>query len=108
MSARSAATASGRRASTSRAAGARKDLFAPLAGLKEDVLKPSKRPAMRAGSAFAAYMTLLFASVAVWWGLSNLMDQGWAASIVSAVWAIVCVALYAASKRPPATRARRG
>jgi hypothetical protein len=59
---------------------------------------------MLAGAAFAAYMTLLFASIAAWWGLSNVMDQGWAALIVMAVWAIVSAVLYVASKRPPATR----
>jgi hypothetical protein len=49
-------------------------------------------------------MTLLFASIAFWWGLSNVMDQGWAALIVTAVWAIVAALLYAASKGSGATR----
>lgn len=67
------------------------------------MLKPGKRRAMLAGSAFAAYMTLLFASIAVWWGLSNVMDHGWAALIVTAVWGIVCALLYAASKNRSTT-----
>jgi hypothetical protein len=61
--------------------------------------KPGKRRAMLAGAAFAACMTLLFASIAVWWGLSNVMDQSWAALIVTAIWAVVCALLYAAGKR---------
>jgi hypothetical protein len=28
---------------------------------------------------FAGYMTLLFAAIALWWALANVMDQGWAA-----------------------------
>ena len=56
---------------------------------------------MLAGSGFAASMTLLFASIAVWWGFSNVMDQGWAALIVAVVWAAACVLLYVAAKRRP-------
>ena len=69
--------------------------------LKKEFMKPGKRPAMLAGSWFAAYMTLLFASIAVWWGLSNVMDQGWAALIVTVVWAAVCAFLYVAAKGRP-------
>jgi hypothetical protein len=69
--------------------------------LKEEFLDPRRRPALFAGSGFAAYMTLLFASIAVWWGLSNVMDQGWAALIVAVVWAAACVLLYLAAKRAP-------
>ena len=109
MSARSTATSSSKRASASRSAGttrasratgAGRSLSAAFGGLKQELLKPGKRRAMLAGAAFAACMTLLFASIAVWWGLSNVMDQGWAALIVTAVWAIVCAVLYVASKRP--------
>jgi hypothetical protein len=77
---------------------------ATFGGLKKDLLKPGRRPAMRAGSAFAAGMTLLFASIALWWGLSNVMDQGWAALIVTVVWAAICAFLYTASRRPAVTR----
>lgn len=88
----------------SRATGAGRSLSAAFGGLKKELLKPGKRRAMLAGAVFAACMTLLFASIAVWSGLSNVMDQGWAALIVTAVWAIVCAVLYAASKRPAAMR----
>lgn len=112
MSARSTATSSSKHASTSRLAGTTRasragvsrGLSTAFGGLKAELLKPGKRRAMLAGAAFAACMTLLFASIAVWWGLSNVMDQGWAALIVTVVWAIVCVVLYVASKRPATTR----
>jgi hypothetical protein len=53
----------------------------------------------RAGGAFgaagvAAHMVLLFLSFALWWGLSNVMDQGWAALIVAAIWAIAAAVLF--------------
>jgi putative superfamily III holin-X len=113
MSARRTATSSGKRASASRSAGttrasratgAGRSLSAAFGGLKKELLKPGKRRAMLAGAAFAACMMLLFASIAVWSGLSHVMDQGWAALIVTAVWAIVCAVLYAASNRPAASR----
>lgn len=90
MSARSTATSSGKRGSASRSAGARRNFSAAFGGLKQELLKPGKRRATLAGAAFAACMTLLFASIALWWGLSNVMDHGWAALIVTVVWAI-CV-----------------
>jgi 1,4-dihydroxy-2-naphthoate octaprenyltransferase len=40
-------------------------------------------------------MTILFLSIALWWGLSNVMDQGWAALIVGVIWAIIAAVLYA-------------
>ena len=43
---------------------------------------------------FAGYMVLLFASIALWWGLSNVMDQGWAALIVTALWAVIGAVLF--------------
>ena len=107
MSARSTATSSSKHANGLRSAattGAGRSLSAAFGGLKAELLKPGKRRAMLAGAAFAAGMTLLFASIAVWWGLSNVMDQGWAALIVTVVWAIVCALLYAASRRPTVTR----
>jgi hypothetical protein len=50
---------------------------------------------MLGGAGFAGYMVLLFASIAAWWGLANVMDQGWAALIVTGVWAVIGVVLFA-------------
>jgi hypothetical protein len=48
---------------------------------------------------FAGYMTLLFAAIALWWALANVMDQGWAALIVAAIWAAIGVVLYVVGRR---------
>jgi membrane protein implicated in regulation of membrane protease activity len=45
------------------------------------------------------YMTLLFAAIALWWALANVMDQGWAALIVAAIWAAIGVVLYVVGRR---------
>jgi hypothetical protein len=39
-------------------------------------------------------MALLFGSIAAWWGLSNVMDQGLAALIVTALWALIGAVLF--------------
>jgi len=39
-------------------------------------------------------MTVLFLSIALWWGLANVMDSGWAALIVAVIWGVVAAVLY--------------
>jgi len=53
---------------------------------------------MLGGAGFAGYMTLLFASIALWWGLANVMDQGWAALIVTGIWALIGAVLFMAGR----------
>jgi hypothetical protein len=44
---------------------------------------------MFAVAAIAGLLTLILLSSALWWGLANVMDQGWAALIVAAIWAVI-------------------
>lgn len=62
--------------------------------LKQEAAKTGKGAGMYAGAGFAGYMVVLFASIAAWWGLSNVMDQAWAAVIVAAIWAVIAAVLY--------------
>jgi Putative Actinobacterial Holin-X, holin superfamily III len=73
----------------------RQEIELAKAELKQEAVKTGKGAGMLAGSGFAGYMVLLFASTAAWWGLSNVMDQGWAALIVTGVWALIGAALFA-------------
>jgi Putative Actinobacterial Holin-X, holin superfamily III len=57
--------------------------------IRQEAAAASKTGGMLAGAAVAAGITLLFLSYAAWWGLSNLMDQSWAALIVAAIWAVI-------------------
>jgi len=59
------------------------------------VRKAGKAAGGFAGAGVAGYMVLLFLSIALWWALSNVMDQGWAALIVAVVWAVIGAVLYA-------------
>jgi hypothetical protein len=72
----------------------RQELELAKAELAQEAAKAGKAGGLYAGSGVAAHMVLLFVSIAVWWGLSNVMDGGWAALIVAAVWAAVAAVLY--------------
>jgi hypothetical protein len=63
--------------------------------VKQEATKAGKAAGMYGGAGFAGYMTLLFLSLAAVLGLANVMDAGWAALIVTAVWAVVAAVLYA-------------
>ena len=77
----------------------RQELALAKAELKQEAGRTGKAAGMMGAAGLAGYMVLLFASIALWWGLSNVMDQGWAALIVAVLWAIVGGVLYAAGRR---------
>lgn len=77
----------------------RQELELAKAEVKQEITKSGKAAGMLGGAGFAGYMVLLFASIAAWWGLANVMDQGWAALIVTAIWAVIGAVLYTAGRR---------
>lgn len=72
----------------------RQELELAKVELKEEATKTGKAAGMLGAAAVAGHMVLLFASFALWWGLANIMDEGWAALIVMAIWAIAAGVLY--------------
>jgi tetrahydromethanopterin S-methyltransferase subunit D len=77
----------------------RQELALAKAELKSEATQAGKGAGMLGGAGFAGYMTLLFLSIALWWGLANLMNGAWAALIVAAVWAVIGAVLYATGRR---------
>ena len=69
------------------------------AELRNEARKAGKGAAMLGGAGFAGYMVLLFLSMALWWGLVNVMDAGWAALIVAVLWAVIGAVSYSAGRR---------
>ncbi|MEV0329362.1 phage holin family protein [Micromonospora echinospora] len=67
----------------------RQEVQLAKAELRQEARTAGAVVAMVAAAAIAALLTLLFLSHALWWGLSNVMDQGWAALIVAVLWALV-------------------
>ena len=76
----------------------RQELDLAKAEVKQEITKTGKAAGLLGGAGFAGYMVLLFGSIAAWWGLANVMDQGWAALIVTGVWAVVGALLYAVGR----------
>jgi hypothetical protein len=72
----------------------RQELELAKAEIKTEVAKSGKAAGMFGGAGFAGYMVLLFLSIALWWGLENVMDAGWAALIVAAIWGVIGAVLY--------------
>ncbi len=72
----------------------RQELELAKAELKGEVAKTGKAAGLLGGAGFAGYMVALFLSCALWWGLANAMDAGWAALIVAVVWAVIGAVLY--------------
>jgi hypothetical protein len=77
----------------------RQELELAKAELKHEAGRAGRAAGMVGAAGFAAYMVLLFVSIALWWGLSNVMDQGWAALIVAVPWAVAGAVLYSAGRR---------
>ena len=77
----------------------RQEIELAKAEVKQEITKTGKAAGMFGAAGFAGYMVLLFASIAAWWGLANLMDQGWAALVVTAVWAIIGAVAFVVGRR---------
>lgn len=71
----------------------RQEVELAKAELRQEAGKAGQAGGMFAGAAIAGLLTLFFLSHALWWGLSNVMDQSWAALIVAGVWAVISVIL---------------
>ncbi|MEU5933920.1 phage holin family protein [Micromonospora sp. NPDC047187] len=72
----------------------RKEVELAKAELREEVSQAGKFGGMFGAAALAGFLAVLFVSYALWWGLSNTMDQGWAALIVAVLWAAVAGGLF--------------
>lgn len=77
----------------------RQEIELAKAELRAEVSSAAKAAGMFGGAALGGFMVLLFLSYAFWWGLSNVMDQGWAALIVAVVWAVIAVVLVQVARK---------
>jgi hypothetical protein len=77
----------------------RQELELAKAEIKTEVAKTGKGVGMLGGAGFAGYMLALFLSIALWWGLANVMDEAWAALIVAALWGVIAAVLFASGRK---------
>ena len=67
--------------------------------LKAEASKAGKAGGMLGAAAFAGYLVVVLLSFALVAALSNVMDPGWAALIVAAIWGIVAAVLFANGRK---------
>jgi hypothetical protein len=65
---------------------------------REDLSKVGRGAGMLGGAGVAGLLTLLFLSLALMFALATVMDVGWAALIVGALWGVVAAVLAAAGR----------
>jgi Putative Actinobacterial Holin-X, holin superfamily III len=77
----------------------RQEVSLAKAEVRAEAAKAGKGAGMLAGASLAGWLTVLFASIALWWALANAMDEGLAALIVAVLWAVIGGVLYATGRR---------
>lgn len=73
----------------------RKELELAKAELADSAKRSGVGAGLLGGAGYAAMMTLLFLSIALWWALGLLVGGGWSGVIVAVLWGIVAAVLYA-------------
>ncbi len=76
----------------------RQELELAKAEFKESATTTAKGAGMLGGAGYAASMTLLFLSLALWAALAYLLGWGWSGVIVAVVWAVVAAILFAVGR----------
>ena len=76
----------------------RQELALAKAELKDSAGKAAKGASMLGGAAYAAGMTVLFLSIALWWALGTLIGGGWSGVIVAVLWAVIALILYSVGR----------
>ena len=71
----------------------RQEVELAKAEIKQSGTRAGKGAGLLAGAGVAGHFVLLFLSVALWWGLGNLIGHGWSAVVVAVIWAIIAAIL---------------
>ena len=77
----------------------RQEVELAKAELKQSATMAGKGAGMFGGAAVAGYFALLFLSIALWWGLGHLIDNGWSAVVVAVIWGIIAAILYSIGRK---------
>lgn len=76
----------------------RAEIALAKAEAKEEVVQAARGAGMFAGAGVAGHLLLIFASLALMFGLGAWMRLGWAALIVAVLWAVVAAVLAASGR----------
>lgn len=72
----------------------RQELELAKVELKQEAAKTGKAAGLFGGAGLAGWMVALFASLALMWALGEVMPLGWAALIVTVLWAIAGAVMF--------------
>ncbi len=73
----------------------RQEVELAKAEVQQSAGRAGRGAGMFGGAGVAAWLTLLFLSIALWWAIADAIGHGWSALIVAALWAIVAAVLAA-------------
>ncbi|PRY68062.1 putative superfamily III holin-X [Glaciihabitans tibetensis] len=77
----------------------RQEIALARAELTESAKRAGKGAGLLGGAGYAGFMAVLFLSIALWWGLGHLIDNGWSAVVVAAIWGLIALVLYLRGKK---------
>ena len=77
----------------------RQEVELAKAEIKREAAKAGKAAGMLGGAGFAGYLAVVLLSFALVFGLANVMDAGWAALIVAAIWGVIGAVLYSVGRK---------
>ncbi|MFG1800913.1 phage holin family protein [Micromonospora carbonacea] len=77
----------------------RQEVELAKAEIRQEGRKAGRAAGLFGGAGFGGYMVALFLSLALWAGLSNVLDAGWAALIVAVLWGAFAAVLYSLAKQ---------
>lgn len=78
----------------------RQELDLAKAELKQSATRAGTGAGLLGGAGYAALMAIFFLSVALWWGIGDLIESlGWSAVIVAVLWGIVAAILYVVGRK---------
>jgi hypothetical protein len=72
----------------------RQEVELAKAELKQSAGRAGKGAGLLGGAGYAGAMAVLFLSIALWWGLGHLIDNGWSAVVVAVIWGIIALVLF--------------
>jgi hypothetical protein len=77
----------------------RQEVELAKAELKQSATKAGAGAGLLGGAGYAGLMAVFFLSVALWWGLGHLIDNGWSAVVVAIIWGIIGAVLYSIGRK---------
>ncbi|MBF5081235.1 phage holin family protein [Quadrisphaera sp. INWT6] len=77
----------------------RQEIALAKAEATQSATRAGKGAGLLAGAGVSGHFVLLFLSVALWWGLGNVIGRGWSALVVAVVWAVIAAVLASVGRK---------